>query len=106
MISQDDIALFDNAVNATIVTGDGATAPRLTHWIDADTCRSIATSLRRTALPIDPKGLTETQLAVGVAALRQHRAKFNGNESDGSLVYAVVYGVIDAIPAVTSNGDK
>lgn len=44
-------------------------------------------------LSLDPDALTDAQLAAGVAALRQVRAKFNNNATDMAIVYAVVYAV-------------
>lgn len=40
--------------------------------------------------------LTDAQLAAGVEALRSIRKKFNGNETDGAIVYAVYFAVKEA----------
>jgi hypothetical protein len=40
--------------------------------------------------------LTDAQLAAGVEALRAIRKKFNGSETDGAIVYAIYFAVVEA----------
>lgn len=44
--------------------------------------------------------LTNQQLTAGIAALRETRAKFGDNTSDGALVYAVYFAVREAKPTI------
>ncbi len=45
---------------------------------------------------VEKDTLSDIQLAAGVAALRNVRTKFNGNATDGAIVYAVYFAVLEA----------
>lgn len=63
--------------------------------IDWDKVKQLAEQCDE-LVPVIDHQLTDSQLAAGVEALRAIRKKFNGNETDGAIVYAVYFAVVEA----------